>query len=195
MLFRSVSQSRYNPHDWRTGKPVYFKLTEQFFLDLSDLKNDAVNALEAVEMSGDRWKNRLVNMLNNRDRWCLSRQRKWGFPLAIFLKDGAPFLNTDLQSHVLELFKNNGSNVWFNSSVDELLPDNFKGLGLEKCTHTLDVWFDSGVSWLAVVGGKSDVYFEGSDQHRGWFQSSLLTSMAMKGVTIVTGKQIGRAHV
>lgn len=181
MLFKSEQYEHSYPHDWRTGKPVYYKLTEQFFLDLSDLKNDAVKELDNVDMSGDRWKNRLTNMVNNRDRWCLSRQRKWGFPLAVFLKDGTPFLNKDLQTHVLELFKNNGSNVWFNSSVDELLPDNFKGLGLEKCTHTLDVWFDSGVSWLAVVGGKSDVYFEGSDQHRGWFQSSLLTSMAMNG--------------
>jgi len=179
MLFKSEQYEHSYPHDWRTGKPVYYKLTEQFFLDLSDLKNDAVKELDNVDMSGDRWKNRLTNMVNNRDRWCLSRQRKWGFPLAVFLKDGKPFLDTKLQNHVLELFKSSGSDVWFNLSDDELLPDEYKGLGLTKCDYTLDVWFDSGVSWYSVVGGKSDLYLEGSDQHRGWFQSSLLTSVAM----------------
>lgn len=181
MLFKSEEYEHSYPHDWRTGEPVYFKLTEQFFLHLTDLKDNALEQLGSVDMSGDRWKNRLVNMLNNRDRWCLSRQRKWGFPLAIFLKDGEPFLNESLQEHLLNLFKENGSNCWFNLTDDELLPNEFKGMGLEKCTHTLDVWFDSGVSWLAVVNGKSDIYFEGSDQHRGWFQSSLLTSVAMTG--------------
>ena len=181
MLLKSEEYNHSYPHDWRTGEPVYFKLTEQFFLHLTDLKDKALEQLDNVDMSGDRWKNRLVNMLNNRDRWCLSRQRKWGFPLAVFLKDDEPFLNESLQEHLLNLFRENGSNCWFNLTKDELLPDEFKGMGLEKCSHTLDVWFDSGVSWLAVVNGKSDVYFEGSDQHRGWFQSSLLTSVAMTG--------------
>ncbi len=181
MLYKSEKYEHSYPHDWRTGEPVYFKLTEQFFLHLTDLKGKALEKLEEVDMSGNRWRNRLTNMLNNRDRWCLSRQRKWGFPLAVFLKDGEPFLNRNLQEHLLNLFKENGSNCWFNLSEDELLPDDFKGMDLVKCTHTLDVWFDSGVSWLAVVNGKSDVYFEGSDQHRGWFQSSLLTSVAVTG--------------
>lgn len=181
MLFKSEYYEHSYPHDWRTGGPVYFKLTEQFFLDLKDLKEKCLSALSDVKFSEDRWKNRLVSMLKSRDRWCLSRQRKWGFPLAVFLKDGKPFLNKSLELHLVNLFTEFGSNVWFDRSEDELLPVKFKGLGLVKCDYTLDVWFDSGVSWHSVVGGQSDVYMEGTDQFRGWFQSSLLTSVAMTG--------------
>jgi len=181
MLFKSEYYEHSYPHDWRTGGPVYFKLTEQFFLDLKNLKDKAVLALDDVEFSNEKWRKRLVSMLNLRDRWCLSRQRKWGFPLAVFLKDGKPFLDDKLNSHLFELFKKYGSNYWFDNEVDKLLPEEFKTLGLTKCEYTLDVWFDSGVSWYTVVGGQSDVYFEGSDQHRGWFQSSLLTSVALTG--------------
>lgn len=179
MLFKSEYYDHSYPHDWRTGGPVYFKLTEQFFLNLEDLKIKALDALSEVKFSEERWKNRLSNAVKLRDRWCLSRQRKWGFPFAVFLKDGKPFLNKDLESHLVLLFESYGSNVWFDRSEDDLLPDQFKNLGLVKCDYTLDVWFDSGVSWYSVVGGQSDVYFEGSDQNRGWFQSSLLTSVGM----------------
>jgi len=179
MLFKSEYYDHSYPHDWRTGGPVYFKLTEQFFLNLSDLKTKALDALSEVKFSEERWKNRLSNAVKLRDRWCLSRQRKWGFPFAVFLKDGKPFLNSDLESHLTSLFESHGSNVWFDRSESDLLPDQFKNLGLVKCDYTLDVWFDSGVSWYSVVGGQSDVYFEGSDQNRGWFQSSLLTSVGM----------------
>lgn len=181
MLFNSEQYTHSYPHDWRTGKPVYYKLTEQFFLDLSDLKDKVLVELENVEFSEEKYKRRLVGMVKNRTRWCLSRQRKWGFPLAVFLKDGKPFLDSNLEKHLSDLFKENGSDVWFNLSEEELLPLEYHNMGLLKCSHTLDVWFDSGVSWLSVVGGVSDVYFEGSDQHRGWFQSSLLTSVAMTG--------------
>jgi isoleucyl-tRNA synthetase len=181
MLFKSEYYEHSYPHDWRTGGPVYYKLTEQFFLDLKDLKEKSLQALEDVEFSDKKWKNRMVSMLNTRDRWCLSRQRKWGFPLAVFLKDGKPFLNELLENHLVNLFKEKGSDYWFDSKVDDLLPDEFKGMDLEKCEYTLDVWFDSGVSWYSVVGGQSDLYLEGSDQFRGWFQSSLLTSVAMTG--------------
>lgn len=179
MLFKSEYYEHSYPHDWRTGGPVYFKLTEQFFLDLTDLRGKALEALSEVEFSDDRWKNRLSNAVSLRDRWCLSRQRRWGFPLAVFLKDDKPFLDKSLEMHLVSLFKEHGSNVWFDWSEEDLLPDEFKNLGLVKCWHTLDVWFDSGVSWYSVVGGQSDVYLEGSDQNRGWFQSSLLTSVGM----------------
>lgn len=181
-LFKSEELLHSYPHDWRTGGPVYFKLSEQFFLDLNDLKQKCVDLLNGVDFGEEKWVKRLSNMLSLRDRWCLSRQRKWGFPLAVFLKDGKPFLNKDLESHLLSLFKENGSDVWFNYDSEDLLPDNLKGLGLVKSEHTLDVWFDSGVSWLSVMGNnKADLYLEGSDQHRGWFQSSLLTSAAVNG--------------
>jgi isoleucyl-tRNA synthetase len=181
MLFKGEEFEHSYPHDWRTGGPVYYKLTEQFFLDLSLLKEKSLSELENVDLSGEKWRKRLENMLSNRDRWCLSRQRKWGFPLAVFLKEGKPFFNSELEEHLSDLFSKFGSDVWFNSSENELLPEKYQSLGLVKCDHTLDVWFDSGVSWLSVVGGQSDLYFEGSDQHRGWFQSSLLTSVAMTG--------------
>jgi len=181
MLFKMEDFEHSYPHDWRTGGPVYFKLTEQFFLDLKSLKELSLKEMSNVDYSEEKWTKRLSNMVNLRDRWCLSRQRKWGFPLAVFLKDGKPFLNKELETNLLELFKKEGSDAWFNLTEEELLPEKFKGLGLVKCSHTLDVWFDSGVSWLSVVGGVSDLYLEGSDQHRGWFQSSLLTSVAMNG--------------
>ena len=182
MLFQLQEFEHSYPHDWRTGGPVYYKLTEQFFLDLTDVQESATKALDNVHFSEERWKNRLVSMTNSRSRWCLSRQRKWGFPLAVFLKEGKLFLDGELEAHLLELFKEKGSNVWFDLTESELLPEKFQSLGLKKCDYTLDVWFDSGVSWLSVLNGEqADVYFEGSDQHRGWFQSSLLTSVAMSG--------------
>jgi isoleucyl-tRNA synthetase len=181
MLFKQEEYSHSYPHDWRTGGPVYYKLTEQFFLNLKELKELALNKMNDVDWSEKRWENRLRNMLNLRDRWCLSRQRKWGFPLAVFLKDEKPYLHNELEDHLYKLFEEFGSDVWFNYSTEELLPDKFKNMNLKKCEYTIDVWFDSGVSWLSVVGGKSDLYLEGSDQHRGWFQSSLLTSLSMNG--------------
>jgi len=182
MLVKAEEYQHSYPHDWRTKKPVYYRLTEQFFLDLKQLNKDALKVLEDVDMTEDRWRNRLTNMLKGRDRWCLSRQRQWGFPLAVFLKDGKPFLNDKVSEHLTELFKEHGSDVWFSMTDEELLPEEFHNMELEKCTYTLDVWFDSGSSWLSVMDGQvSDVYLEGSDQFRGWYQSSLLTSVAVTG--------------
>ena len=181
MLYRSEYYEHSYPHDWRTGGPVYYKLTEQFFLDLTDLKEKSLKVLLDVKFSEEKWKNRMNNMLLQRDRWCLSRQRKWGFPLAVFLKDSKPFLNKDLENHLVNLFSKYGSDVWFDRNEEDLLPEEFKNMGLVKCNYTLDVWFDSGVSWFSVMNGQSDLYFEGSDQTRGWFQSSLLTSVAVTG--------------
>lgn len=169
------------PHDWRTGKPVYFKLTEQVFLDLDDLKEQSLESLEHVNVM-DNSKKKFTNMLNGRGRWCLSRQRTWGFPLAVFFKDGVPFYEESLENHLTQLFSEKGSNCWFEMDDKDLLPNEFKNLGLVKCNYTMDVWFDSGSSWHNVLGDKqADLYLEGSDQHRGWFQSSLLLSTAVNG--------------
>lgn len=177
MLFKSNEYEHSYPHDWRTGKPVYFKLTKQFFLDLERVREDAKLCLKNVDMSDDRWLNRLSNMLNLRQRWCLSRQRKWGFPLATFLKDGELYMNQELNDWVLDKFKTEGSDFWFDLDVSNL-PMKFKHLVLQKCEYTMDVWFDSGSSWYSVLDNKvADLYLEGSDQCRGWYQSSLLTSV------------------
>lgn len=177
MLFKSEEYEHSYPHDWRTNKPVYFKLTKQFFLDLERVREDAKLCLKGVDMSDDRWLNRLSNMLNLRQRWCLSRQRKWGFPLATFLKDGELYMNQELNDWVLNRFKKEGSDFWFDLHVSDL-PMQFKHLGLQKCDYTMDVWFDSGSSWYTVLDNQvADLYLEGSDQCRGWYQSSLLTSV------------------
>jgi len=182
MLVKKEEYTHSYPHDWRTKKPVYYRLTEQFFLDLKGLSGDALEALDGVDMTEERWRNRLTNMLRGRDCWCLSRQRQWGFPLAVFLKDGNPFTDDKVYKHLYKLFNELGSDVWFSMTDKELLPTEFHNMGLEKCTYTLDVWFDSGSSWLSVMDGKvSDLYLEGSDQFRGWYQSSLLTSVASMG--------------
>lgn len=171
------------PHDWRTGKPVYFKMMDQFFLNLKDLKSKSLLELDMVKFFDTKSRNRLKSTVESRDRWCLSRQRKWGFPLAFFLKDGKPYLNNELKDHVFELFRLFGSNVWFDRSSEDLLPNNYKNKGLNKCEYTVDVWFDSGLSWYSVMGGQFDLCLEGNDQTRGWFQSSLLTSVALQGLS------------
>jgi isoleucyl-tRNA synthetase len=169
------------PHDWRTGKPVLFMLTKQFFLSL-DGKSEMMEEAKRVDFSNGKYKNRFTKMLLDRDNWCFSRQRKWGFPLTVFLDDNDEvFFDMSTLEHLKNLFAEHGSNCWFNMSVDELLPEEHRGKSLKKCEDTVDVWMDSGLSWKCVLDGGADLYFEGLDQHRGWFQSSFLTSMILQG--------------
>ena len=141
------------PFDWRTKRKVLMMLENQFFLDLKPMKECLVEKLEDVQFSDTKSKNRLVATSLSRERWCLSRQRKWGFPLALFLEDGNPFVNLESQQYLEELFEENGSMCWFEYSVEDLLPENLKHLApsLEKCQFTMDVWFDSSVSCSAVM--------------------------------------------
>lgn len=183
------------PHCWRCKQPIVFRATPQWFVDLEH-KGFRRRALEEIDRTTwiPHWgRDRIYGMVESRPDWCLSRQRVWGVPLpVVYCADcGEPLLEARLADHIAHLFTENGSDIWFEKEVSELVPE---GLGCPKCksstfrkeTDIVDVWFESGVSWAAVCEGKPDLgvpvdlYLEGSDQHRGWFHSSLLTGVATR---------------
>ncbi len=192
------------PHCWRCKNPIIFRTTEQWFCSIDALKDEAVKACHNITWLPSWGEERMTSMIVERSDWCISRQRIWGVPIPIFFcKDcGKPLVNEQTIRIVSELFREHGSNAWFELDASEILPDEIKctcGCGcFEKETDTMDVWFDSGSSHAAVLdNGKfpylqfpADVYLEGNDQYRGWFQSSMLTSIATKGVapykTVIT---------
>lgn len=180
------------PHDWRTKTPVIFRATEQWFVKAegSDLREKALKALDSVEFIPSWGRNRIGSMLESRPDWCISRQRTWGVPIPIFYneKTGAEIFNREIINRVIEIVKVQGTNAWVRMTAEELIGEellvkhNLKGVELRKETNIMDVWFDSGVSHRAVLETRglhrpADLYLEGSDQHRGWFQTSLLTSI------------------
>ena len=183
------------PHCWRCKHPIIYRATEQWFCSVDAIKDAAVKACDAIQWKPDWGKDRMTSMITERNDWCISRQRVWGVPIPIFYCDacGADIVTPETIDHVSELFRAHGSNVWFDREADELLPAGFK---CPKCGHThftketdiMDVWFDSGSTHAAVLDERpylhfpADVYLEGGDQYRGWFQSSMLTSIAAKGV-------------
>jgi isoleucyl-tRNA synthetase len=184
------------PHCWRCKKPVIFRATEQWFISMEKegLRKDALNAIDQVRWIPPWGKDRIRGMLESRPDWCISRQRSWGVPIpAVYCKScNEAVLNQALCDHVAAIFEKEGSDAWYIRAVEELLPRNFAcpqcgGQEFSREEDILDVWFDSGVSWAAVVeqdprlGGRADLYLEGSDQHRGWFHTSLLTSLATRG--------------
>lgn len=184
------------PHCWRCKKPVIFRATPQWFIpmDNTGLRKKALDEIDRVNWI-PRWgRDRIYNMIENRPDWCVSRQRAWGVPIAIFYCDkcGKIYINHEIIDHVYALFKEHGADIWFEKDAKDLLPHNTV---CSKCgndtfikeTDILDVWFDSGVSHAAVLEQRSDLqwpadlYLEGSDQHRGWFHSSLLTAVGTRG--------------
>lgn len=183
------------PHCWRCRNPILFRATEQWFASIEGFREEALNAIKNVKWIPSWGENRIYNMVAERGDWCISRQRIWGVPIPIFYCNDCnePIITDETIGNVEELFRINGSNIWFAKDAQELMPANFKcphcgGSEFTKETDTMDVWFDSGSSHAAVLetwpelNWPADMYLEGSDQHRGWFNSSLSTSVATRGV-------------
>ncbi len=183
------------PHCWRCKKPIIFRATEQWFLSMEDnnLRARALAEIDRVQWIPDWGRERIYGMVKNRPDWCLSRQRAWGVPIiALHCQDcGSIESSAELALHAAGLFESEGADAWFAREIAELLPPGFScsscgGVNFERERDILDVWFDSGVSFSAVMesefgsGVISDLYLEGSDQHRGWFHSALLASVATR---------------
>nr|WP_242028899.1 isoleucine--tRNA ligase [Coleofasciculus sp. FACHB-712] len=180
------------PYDWRTKKPTIYRATEQWFASVEGFREEALKAIASVNWIPAQGENRITAMVADRSDWCISRQRNWGVPIPVFydLETNEPLLNEETIAHVQAIIAEKGSDVWWERSVEELLPESYRhnGRSYRKGTDTMDVWFDSGSSWAAVAKQRpeleypADIYLEGSDQHRGWFQSSLLTSVATNDI-------------
>jgi len=195
-LLKEEKLSHSYPHCWRCKNPVIFRATEQWFISMETkgLRQSALDAIESVRWIPPWGKDRIRGMLESRPDWCISRQRSWGVPIpAVYCrKCNRAVLTQELCNHVAAIFEKEGSDAWFIRPVDELVPvtltcPDCAGHDFAREEDILDVWFDSGVSWASVVerdprlGGRADLYLEGSDQHRGWFHTALLTSLATRG--------------
>ncbi len=193
------------PHCWRCKKPIIFRATEQWFIsvDENNLRGKVLDEIERVRWVPDWGKNRINAMVKDRPDWCISRQRSWGIPIPSFTckECGKSVLTEETMNHITGIVRENGSNAWFEREAKDLLPENFScphcgGKEFEKEEDILDVWIDSGASFEGVLNSRdnlgfpADVYLEGSDQHRGWFNSSIFLSVAKHGMapfkTVIT---------
>ena len=196
-LLNESKVSHSYPHCWRCKKPIIFRATEQWFISMeaNDLRKKSLQIINDVHWIPHWGRDRIYNMIENRPDWCISRQRTWGVPITIFYckKCNEAVIDGKVMHHVADLFEETGSDIWFEKDAKELIP---AGTTCAACGHDefdkemdiLDVWFDSGVSHAAVLEQKenlespADLYLEGSDQHRGWFHSSLLASVGTRDV-------------
>ena len=195
MLFAVKHIEHQYPHCWRCKSPIIFRATEQWFCSVESFKDDALKAIEGVTWNPAWGHDRMISMVTERKDWCISRQRTWGVPIPIFFceKCGKELINEEVMLRIADIFEKEGSGSWYEHDASYFLPQNF------KCPHCgstewrqekdiMDVWFDSGTSHAAVCGHRNylkvpaDLYLEGADQYRGWFQSSLLTSVATNGI-------------
>ena len=193
-LYASQVFTHSYPHCWRCKSPIIFRATPQWFCSVESFKDEAVAACENVQWLPAWGKDRMVSMIRDRADWCISRQRRWGLPIPVFYcKDcGKPVCTPETIAHISALFDEHGSNIWFARDAMELIPEGLScphcgGTSFDKETDTLDGWFDSGSTHIASLRREhpelwpADMYLEGADQYRGWFQSSLLTSVGALG--------------
>ena len=180
------------PHDWRTKKPIIFRATAQWFCSIEPIREKILDEIKKVNWYPSWGELRMHNMIADRGDWCISRQRAWGVPLPIiYCEDGTPIMEEEVFEHIANLFEKEGSNVWFKYSEKELLPEGYTNAHspngeFKKETDIMDVWFDSGSSHTSALRPRGhkypvDLYLEGSDQYRGWFNSSLIIGTAVHG--------------
>ncbi|QGT99687.1 Isoleucyl-tRNA synthetase [Candidatus Syntrophocurvum alkaliphilum] len=193
MLVNKSNMKHQYPFCWRCKHPIIFRATEQWFASIDGFRENALNAIDSVQWIPAWGRERIYNMVRDRGDWCISRQRTWGVPIPIFYCNdcGESIVNNDTIAHISDLFAKHGSDIWFEKNANDLVPTNLKcdcgNNNFRKETDIMDVWFDSGSSHMAVLetteglSWPADLYLEGSDQHRGWFNSSLSTAVAVKG--------------